>query len=108
MAGGWKSKPEALGEVIADYLVRSGLSSRLGADKFPEIWAQVVGAELSKRTRAVGGLRAGALRVEVDSPGLLAELKGFRGEELLAGMRERFKRKHIRKLNFVLGTWERK
>ena len=108
MKGGWKSKPEPLGEVIADYLVRSGLSSRVGADRLGENWAQLVGPELARRTRVVGGLRAGAVRVEVDSPGLLAELKGFRGEELVKGMRERYKRKHIQKLNFVLGTWEKK
>ena len=101
------SGPEPLRAVVADFLKRTGLSRQLEAGRLGRIWAEVVGPELSCRTRVVGSLRGGVLRIEVDSPALLGELRGFESERLHHGMRERFKRTYIRKLNFQLGTWEK-
>lgn len=103
-----KHRPESLGQVIKDYLVRSGLARQMGTRKLADEWVDLVGPELAGRTRVVGGLRAGVLHVQVDSPGLLAELKNFRSGELLDQMRLRHKRSHIRKLDFSLGSWESK
>ncbi len=101
------SGPEPLRAAVADFLERTGLSRQLEAGRLNRIWAEVVGPELSHRTRVVGPLRGGVLRIEVDSPALLSELRGFESERLHQGMRERFKRTYIRKLNFQLGTWEK-
>ena len=83
------------------------LSRRLEAGKLGRAWVEVVGPELARRTRVVGPLRGGVLRIEVDSPALLSELSGFESERLHQQMRERFKRSYVRKLKFQLGTWEK-
>ena len=98
---------EPLRAVLADFLERTGLSRRLEAGKLGRAWVEVVGPELARRTRVVGPLRGGVLRIEVDSPALLSELSGFESERLHQQMRERFKRSYVRKLKFQLGTWEK-
>lgn len=104
-----KTQPEPLRGVIAEYLSRSGLDRQMEKEavRLEKIWAEVAGKELAKRTRVVGGLRGGVLRIEVNSAALLAELKGFESERLIGQMREKFKRSHIQRLNFQLGTWEK-
>jgi hypothetical protein len=103
-----KSGPESLRGVIAEFLSRSGLDRQLEAGRLGRIWAEVAGPALAKRTRVVGGLRGGALRIEVDSASLLSELKGFESKRLEGLMREKFKRTYIQKLSFQLGSWEKK
>ena len=101
------SGAEPLRAVIGDFLERTGLARQLEAGKLGRIWAEVAGPELARRTRLAGPLRGGILRIEVDSPALLAELSGFESERLQNEMRQRFKRTYIRKLKFQLGTWEK-
>ena len=101
------SGPEALGAVIGEYLARTGLDRAMEAGKLGRMWAEVAGPALAKRTRLVGGIRSGVLRIEVDSSALLSELSGFERERLTNAMRERFKRQYIQKLSFQLGSWEK-
>gem|GEM_PF-1121131 len=104
---GKDSGPEDLRGVIAEFLHRSGLDRPLEAGKLGQLWAEVAGRELSKRTRVVGGLRGGVLRGEVDCAALLSELSSFEGKRLLAGMQEKFKKSYIRKIQFLLGAGEK-
>ncbi|MCI0341954.1 MAG: DUF721 domain-containing protein [Planctomycetales bacterium] len=56
---------------------RSAALERLAA-----AFAEAAGPDVARGTR-VRGRRAGVLHVEVESPALLYELRGFRGEEIL-------------------------
>ena len=100
-----RSRPiHTLGEAIASFMERAGLSRRTLHDQVGRAWVEVVGPENAVHTRVSRTIRRGVLRVEVDSPTLLAELSGFRKAEILHGLQERIKRKHIEDIRFRLGA----
>lgn len=74
--------PESLGDILKRTMrgVRPAVVRRRGV---AGAWAAAAGAELSEDTRAVS-LNHGVLTVEVRSSALLAELQGFRRDDLLA------------------------
>lgn len=74
--------PESVGAVLRRLMrdVRPEQRRRAGV---AEAWAAAAGPELSAETQAVA-LQRGVLVVEVRPPSLLAELQGFRRDELLA------------------------
>lgn len=93
-----------LREAIASFMERSGLSRQGLQDQVNRAWCDIVGVETARHTRLSRTIRRGVLRVEVDSPTLLAELSGFRKAEILTGLQERVKRKHIEDIRFKLGA----
>lgn len=93
-----------LREAVASFLERSGLSRQTLQDQVGRAWCDLVGPEAAGHTRLARTIRRGVLRVEVDSPALLAELAGFRRPELLRGLQERIKRKHIEEIRFKLSS----
>ena len=93
-----------LRDAIASFMETSGLSQQTLQDQVSRAWWEVVGAQTAGHTRLSRTIRRGVLRVEVNSPTLLAELDGFRKTEILQGLQEKVKRKHIEDIRFKLGT----
>jgi predicted nucleic acid-binding Zn ribbon protein len=82
--------PESLGDILPR-VVRGaggserglGLTTRRRESAVARAWSAAAGPELSAQTRP-STLRRGVLTVEVRSAPLLAELAGFRSQELLS------------------------
>ena len=105
MARGWRGRPVyTLRDAIASFMETSGLSRQTLHDQLARAGFEVVGPETARHTRLSRSIRQGVLRVEVDSPTLLAELSAFRKGEILQGLQEKVKRKHIGEIRFKLGT----
>jgi predicted nucleic acid-binding Zn ribbon protein len=93
-----------LREAVASFLETSGLSRQTLQDQVGRAWCEIVGPDVVRHTRLGRAIRRGVLRVEVDSPAVLAELSGFRKGELLKGLQERIRRKHIEEIRFKLSS----
>ncbi len=91
-------------DAIASFMESSGLSRATVTDQIGRAWLDVLGPAIAKHTRLSRTIRKGVLSVEVDSPALLGELSGFRKAEILKGLHERVKRRHIEDLKFKLGS----
>ena len=104
MRFGSPDEPEAvpLGDVLRKLMKKM---RRLDRGKFSGLqraWAELVGEEISKRTR-VAGFREGQLTIEVESPVLMHELNSFMKHNLLAGLQETEKGRDVARLKFRLG-----
>ena len=75
--------PEAVGSILPRVLRESGFGTIRRSGGLVDLWARAAGAALAQETRP-STLRRGVLTVEVRSAGLLAELAGFRTQELLS------------------------
>lgn len=93
-----------LREAVASFLETSGLGRQTLSDQVARAWREIVGEEVAAHTKLARTIRGGVLRVEVDSASLLGELAGFRKPELLAGLQERVRRKHIEEIRFKLSS----
>ncbi len=71
----------AIGDLLPGVLREMKPLRRRGSG-LAEVWDRAVGSKLSEETR-VASLRQGVLTVEVRSASLLAELDGFRRDDLL-------------------------
>jgi predicted nucleic acid-binding Zn ribbon protein len=94
----------SLREALAGYLETSGLARAGLTDQIGRAWVDMLGPAIANRTRLARTIRANVLDVEVDSPALLQELKGFRKAEILEGLRARVKRQYIEDIRFKLGA----
>ncbi len=103
-AEGRKRPVHTLREALAWYLESSGLGRAALADQIGRAWVDIVGPQIAKHTRLARVIRKGVLSIEVDSSSLLQELDGFRRAEILKGLQDRVKRKHIEDLRFRLGS----
>ena len=74
---------ESVGAILGRLLPEVRPAERRRRSAVAEAWHRVAGDQLGEDTRA-STLQRGVLTVEVRSPGLLAELQGFRREELLS------------------------
>jgi hypothetical protein len=90
-----------LREPLADWLLGSGLLDGSARAELESAWRRVAGEGVAGQTRVVG-FRKGHLWVEVASAPLRAELAGFRKAELLEGLRQRYTRRHIADLRFLI------
>ena len=106
-ADGGRRPVRTLREALAGFLESSGLDRVAVTDQIGRAWVDVLGPEIAKRTRLGRAIRANVLDVEVDSPSLLQELKGYRKAEILEGLRARVKRQYIEDIRFKLGTAKR-
>lgn len=105
MESGRRSRPiHTLRDAIASFLEASGLGHQTLQNQVSRTWCEVVGPEAARHTRLSRTLKGGVLRVEVDSPALLAELSSFRKPEILRRMQELVRRKHIEDIRFKLGA----
>ena len=103
-SGGTPRSVHTLRDAIASFMESSGLSRATVTDQIGRAWVEILGPEIAKRTRLSRTIHKGVLHVEVASPALLGELSGFRRAEILKGLQERVKRKHIEDLKFKLGS----
>jgi len=90
-----------IGRVLGDWLLESGLLNRAAGGELERAWCESAGAALAAETRVLG-LRREQLWVEVISAPLRAELEGFLKPELLERLRERYTRRHISDIRFVV------
>lgn len=96
-----RGRTMSVGDALSEYLTESGLLRRKRAVPAIDAWNQAVGDDLARRARAVS-FRRGELLVEVDSPALLSELRGFAAEDLRTRADALLEGAKIRKLTFKL------
>ena len=102
--GGERHKIHTLRDAIASFMEKSGLGRPTLSDQIGRAWCEILGPEVAKHTRLARTIVKGTLKVEVNSPTLLAELSTFRKPEILKGLQDRVKRKHIEDIRFTLGS----
>ena len=90
-----------LGRALEAWLGEAGLLSGSARTELERAWQGAAGEGRAAQTRLVG-LRQQRLWVEVVSAPLRAELETFRKAELLEGLRERYTRRHISDIRFVV------
>ena len=96
-----RSGPERLDIALKSFLRASGIGEKLGPWAMFQAFSEAAGPTFSRHARAVRFAR-GELLVEVDSASHLAELKGFRGEEIRARTNQIHGREDIRRIAFRL------
>ena len=102
----WRTKAEPkqtvrLGDVV-EQLMEAEISprqSRFAAAA--EAWSQLLPAELAEHCK-IAGIFGGRLKVEVDSPSYLHELR-LCSYELLAELQQNCPRARIKEIKFVIG-----
>ena len=72
-----------VGDILSRVLRESGFTKKRRGTSLQDLWARAAGPDIAAETRP-STLRSGVLTVEVRSAGLLAELAGFRRDELLS------------------------
>lgn len=92
--------PRHVGELLAHVLRDAG--TKAGRTRLNDALEAAVGPQLAEHVR-VAAFRAGKLTIEVDSSALLAELRGFRAEELRIACNERLEPEKIARIDFRLG-----
>jgi hypothetical protein len=90
-----------LDAALKSFLRASGIGERLGPWATFQAFSQAAGPVFARHARAVRIAR-GELLVEVDSAAHLAELKGFRGEEIRARTNQILGREEVRRIAFRL------
>ena len=92
---------ESLGEILGRSLVKPARRSRAQIARAKRKWVSVVGQDLAGHT-SPRSVRRGVLTVEVDSSALLAELAGYRRDEIITGLSSGEDSIGIRAVKFVL------
>jgi hypothetical protein len=100
-SGQRRSGPAPLDTALKAFLRASGIGEKLGPWAMFQAFSEAAGPAFSSHARAVRFAR-GELLVEVDSASHLAELKGFRGEEIRARTNQIHGREEIRRIVFRL------
>jgi len=96
---------QSLSGVLNNLFVLRGLARRQARRELDVAWEQAVGETAARQTH-VGEPRRGVLEITVGSSALLAELSGFRKQELLAALRRNAAASTIRDIRFRLGVIE--
>ena len=73
------TKAVRLGDALADLMADCDRQHRSHAGQLPQLWADLLPAELAGHTR-LNGLSQGCLTIEVDSPAYLYELRLCAGQ----------------------------
>ena len=97
-----KAKPDRtvrLGETLAELMNNQIAPRQEAAGLAAELWEQLLPAELRRHCEIVG-LAAGRLKVRVDSPSYLQELR-LCSSELLSQFQEHCPRAQIKAIKFV-------
>lgn len=98
--GGWGRAAEPVGEVLRRWMSRSGVLRGTDRDRIEEAWRGLLGPDAA-HTR-LEGLRGNVATFVVDSSALLAELRQFRKQELIEGLREQVKTYFVRDVRLRL------
>lgn len=93
-----------MGKILERVLRGSGVTKTRRGSSVADLWARAAGPELGAETRP-STLKKGVLTVEVRSAALLAELAGFRTDEMLARLLAEDSSGRITGLRFRLGVF---
>ena len=97
-----KKKPEAIGNIVANWLDRSGLAERVDqAGVIPE-WPKLVGPQIAAVTAPQSITHNGTLFVRVTTNAWMNELSLLE-PELLRSLNENQTRVPVRRIRWVLG-----
>jgi predicted nucleic acid-binding Zn ribbon protein len=96
--------PESVGDILPRVMREAGVHKARRASGIAGTWERAAGPELSAETRP-STLRHGVLTVEARSASVLAELAGFRTEELLARVLAEDPSGRVTGLRFRLGVF---
>lgn len=77
--------PRKIGDILGAVLARRNYGQLTAQMELEKSWRSVAGEQVAKLT-TIGPIRRGVLEILVDSAPLLAELEGFRKEELTEAM----------------------
>jgi hypothetical protein len=91
------SKPESARDLLKAVLQEVG--SKASRRRFQDAIEHAVGERLAPHLQVLG-FRRGKLTVQVDSSPLLAELRGFRSEEIRQRCNEVLKPEQVAKIDF--------
>lgn len=91
---------EPVGEVLRRWISRSGVLRGSDREKIWDAWAGLLGRDAAHTS--LEGLRGNVATFVVDSSALLSELRQFRKQELLEGLREQVKTYFVRDIRFRL------
>lgn len=100
-SGNKRRGPRPLGEAISQFISERGLAGSSGQDTLNDLWKEIVGDDIGRRSR-VTGLRNGTLEIGVKSSALLNELVGFYGDEFLQLIRADERGKRVKNIRFRL------
>ncbi len=96
-----RDKAAAVGDLVKNLLDRTVGPRHAKFGSLEEMWGQLLPAELSGHCELVG-VSGGQLKVRVDSPAHMYELK-LCSSELVAELQEQCPRAGIRNIKFVIG-----
>jgi len=91
---------ETVGDVLKRWISRSGVLRTSDRERVEAAWAEMLGHDAAHAR--IEGLDKNVATVIVDSSALLSELRQFRKQELLEGLRERVKTYFVRDVRFRL------
>lgn len=93
------SGPRPIAESLSELIALRGWARSAANEDLDRLWKEVAGEGIAARTR-VGAIKRGVLQVLVDNSALLAELAGFRRDELLQALIERAPELQLKGLKF--------
>ena len=93
--------PQPIGHALAELIAMRGWARAAANEDLDRLWNEVAGEETARRTK-VGAIKRGVLHVHVDSSALLAELAGFRKDELLDELVDRRPELRLKNIKFRL------
>jgi predicted nucleic acid-binding Zn ribbon protein len=93
-------RSEAVGDVLRRWASRSGALRMSDRDRLWQAWQALLGPDAAHTH--LEGLRDHVASFAVDSSALLLELKSFRRQELLEGLRREVRSYFVRDLKFRL------
>ena len=99
--GGGQREPRPLGEAVSQFIAERGLAGSAGIDTLNELWREIVGDDIGRRTKVIT-LRSGTMEIGVQSSALLNELVSFYGQEFLTLIKADNRGRNIRNIKFRL------
>ena len=94
---------QPLGDLVDRWLKKNRVRERVDTASLFGRWRDVVGEELSRKTRIVD-VRGGELIVEVSSSTLLNELSTYGREDIMESLREIDEFRGVKTVRFRVGT----
>ena len=94
---------QSLGELVDRWMKKNRARERVDAASLFGRWRDVVGEELSRKTRVVD-VRGGELIVEVNSSALLNELSTYGREDIMESLRGIDEFHGVKTVRFRVGT----
>jgi len=98
-----KREAQPLGDILADWLDRSGILRSAQEAAVRDAWNETVGPAIAARTE-LRGLRRGVLHVTVDSASLRQELASFAAASILRSINSKLTDSCVSEIRFKTGA----